>query len=81
MPILVLVSWRVEQKVPLMLPIFLLWPLLYCVWLCIWIVASLKFVKSSRIKTCCLAMRGLNSLKGFRLRVRDESMFVKINYY
>ena len=81
MPVAVVVQWQSTQWIPLVLPLFLLWPLLYPVWGCLWVAKFFTNSESSRIKVGYVTLLALMQVRGLRVRVQDATSFFRIDCY
>ena len=81
MPVAVVTRWRIDQRVPLVVPVILFWPLLYTVLVSLWATSAIVRQRHSGIEKSLIAMRALLIIRGLRITVQDQSSFLSIGCY
>ncbi len=72
------VRWRHDQKIPLILPVFVFWPIMIVLLIVGWTMQLGSTRWELRGKQIVLMTRLINSLRGLRISLRDEESLLAI---
>lgn len=72
------VRWRHDQKIPLLLPVFIFWPIMIVFLIVGWTMQLGSTRWELRGKQIVLMTRLINSLRGLRISLRDDESLLAI---
>ncbi len=75
------VRWRHDQKIPLILPVFIFWPIMIVLLIVGWTMRLGSMRWEIRGKQIVLMTRLINSLRGLRISLRDDESLLAITVF
>lgn len=78
-PSFVIVSWRRDQRIPVPIPLVLLWPVVLPMWFAAWALTAVVRVKTGWVAKLHLACSAFGRLSGLRVAIQSDDTCLTIS--